>query len=286
MKMIFVLLFISAFFFCPAQSDSVDLKIMSWNIKFLPGWINPSHKNQRAKDMAEIFNHGNYDVIVLQEAFKNHPRKLLAKSAKEMYPYSWMDKKKTNMFKITNSGLMVLSKYPITPLKLIRFHFNRRVEHFASKSALLFEIEKDGEKFLIVNTHLQSDYGKQDFIVTREMQMKEMFKPFFWDYSLSEKPHLMAGDFNIDRSNQKEFDKIGYVLPVIETPLSSDLKITFPRSESKELQEQNKSGSQIDYIFHTKYIGKIIEMKVSSNSALSDHYPIEAIYRKPVTKKE
>ncbi len=188
--------------------DAKQIKVISWNVFALPWPINwRTNKVERAKLITKHLLENDYDVVAIQEAFKKRVYKHFLKHLSEKYPYtSGKPLKSKTLPVITNSGLMVFSKYPITHQEIAYFQTSRGSDRLSSKGALITRINASGKEFEFVVSHMQA--GGADRAWIRRAQLERI------DSLLSTReqtlPIIIAGDLNIDRYNEEFFDMIDY----------------------------------------------------------------------------
>jgi sphingomyelin phosphodiesterase len=132
-------------------SDS-ELKILSWNIYMLPPFAYMTNKRARAKAIGDYLHTSDYDIAILQEAFKHGARRMIKRRTKQSFPYR---KGPANIRYITifrtNSGIWILSKHPIEKLGVTKFKQKAGFDNkMARKGALMVEMEKEGKKYHFV----------------------------------------------------------------------------------------------------------------------------------------
>jgi phospholipase C len=88
-----------------------SLKVASWNVFLRPAILN-DNQLERVQPIAEKIIELDPDVIVLQEVFHKKARKKLIASLESHYPY-FTTRGKTSWLGVS-SGLLIMSKYPIT----------------------------------------------------------------------------------------------------------------------------------------------------------------------------
>lgn len=258
----------------PAQKDT--LKIVSWNIYMLPAItrfskeIGKAYKVPRAKAIAEVMKQQDYDIIVWQETFNNTARRMLKNQLKELYPYQYGPANHRKVTFVTNSGITIFSKFPLTYIDEIRYSECEGIDCWARKGALMLGGEWNGHPFQIIGTHLQA--GGPDSI--RAGQMKEIKHLLLRRYQKNGVPVFICGDMNTRRSKTATFNHMMDTFGVDNYKLAGQLQRT-------------NSNSEIDYIFvrpngaTVKAIqkSKIFTRswgKASDQNWLSDHYAVEA----------
>ena len=279
MKLKYSLIILLAF--CFTQSPDItsiaenSLRVLSWNIKMLPspyGWFFKRHK--RANDIIQFFKDSDpYDIIFFQEAFSGSIRRKIYAGLQDIYPQQ-IEPEEQPIFCKINSGLWAISRLPITLNKHITFTQFMEWDKLASKGAKLFSVIKDGQKFHLINTHMQSD-SKTDYSDIRSSQYTEINENLILPNEESEASLILCGDLNI--SNPNKLKLLLQKLKLINGPILGTLQHSLV-GRSKEL---------MDYILvredHSKF--KSIKRRIIDFSNklkgkeynLSDHYPIEAV---------
>ena len=160
-------------------------KITTWNIQEL-WWF--CYNNKKINNIIQYLENCDSDVICLQEVFEEKSLWKIVNSSKiiEKYPYYLTGNMCKRFIIGENSGLLVLSKYPILFKQFTPFNKSKCPDFYASKGALYFTICD----FNFITTHLQSScpdlaYKQLDYIVQNS--------PF----SLSENT-ILLGDLNVE----------------------------------------------------------------------------------------
>jgi len=123
------------------------MKIVSWNICNLP------YTNKTRNVIIENITEINADIICLQEVFCQKTKNEIKNSFNNKY-YIQCDNK--TYILTLDSGLMILSKYPIKYFKFMKFKKCCGEDCLANKGFLHTEIEINNEKIDIINTHIQN----------------------------------------------------------------------------------------------------------------------------------
>ncbi len=263
-------------------ADSTSLKILSWNIYMLPylGMVNGNEN--RAKAIAEKLIDSDYQIIVFQEAFTKKSRRVLSRRLKGAYPYQYGPANKGKLLSLmTNSGLWVVSKIPLTELGQIRFSLSRGFDMIARKGAVLFEGDFQGRSFQILATHLQAE-GEP---VLRRKQCHEIKDKLLNRYFRAETPQFICGDFNIDMHDNDNYNAMLTTLEAQNGDISGDIKFTYDEVDNTLVSKSPGRKRVIDYILvrNEKWVDRI-ERKINtfyekigqSYTNLSDHYAMEA----------
>lgn len=271
----------------PSQEGEVDsLKLLSWNIYMLPPAIKFTGKRKRAHAIGEKLQHGDYDVIVFQEAFHAGARRIIKNKLKDMYPYR-IGPAFHELFSLrVSSGIWILSKYPMRELSKVEFKdkagFDNRM---ARKGALMVEVNKHGQHFQVIGTHLNTI----NFDV-KASQLLQIKKDLVDKYGSEKIPLVIAGDFNMDKDDSKNLDTMLDILQVKDYSIDGPDKFTYDYTNND--LSIGKSRKTIDYVYFKpeklrvrKVLRQIPDIKKrwsKAKKSLSDYNPVELlIYYKP-----
>ncbi len=285
-----------------ASNDTVPLKVISYNVQFLPQIASFANKraqpDYRATTIAAALS--DYDLIGLNELFADRPKDLLLSELKNrwgdslhVYLSPQVDPKRYA------GGLAILSRFPIIDKHVHTYtQFSRpeekgfKADGFVTKGVLHARIAvptKTNSAILVdlFVTHLES----QDASV-RPSQYSECAQ-FVGEHSSPDRPAILMGDFNT-RGNEAEMrnPESAYHL------MTGKFKAARPESPLVDLwtalgkgpggtsdQLSDAGGNRIDYIFAycPKGQSKMAPVSVSVNRfldpkvvALSDHSAVEA----------
>ena len=240
------------------ENINYDLSIVTWNIQKFP-W---SLKSFQQKEFENIVK--NNSIILLQECFDETYEIL-----ESCFPEYYICRGNLKGLNIMNSGLVILSKYPIEKVDFNQYkNYNPlSFDLFSEKGFLTATINIKGKKLLIINTHLQSsDFERYD--KNAVLQLNELF-----DYTNKLKSRkfnfLVGGDFNID---VKDFFKISNVKNTIFYPIDATIYIDFKTSKTSNIKKQGYESLIFDYFLSN------INMKrpVTIQSQYSDHNPVKS----------
>ena len=261
-----------------STADSVELKVLSWNIYMLPPLIFFNGKRKRARAIGQLLAAGEYDVIVFQEAFHHGARRKLKYWLKETYPHGVGPANVRYVSLKASSGVWVLSKFPIRKVETICFKersgFDNRM---ARKGALMIEGEKDGQTFQIIGTHLNAG-GKPTLRLSQVRAIRdELMLPF----QKENVPQIICGDFNIAKDTNT-YDEMMKILAAEDGKLHSTPNTTYePTNDMNKTQRT----AIIDYIFYKnngkktlstmRKVPKIQYQWHKNHKDLADHNPVE-----------
>lgn len=264
----------------PRWSTSSELKILSWNIYMLP-YISLFNKNdQRAKAIAERLNGSDYHIIVFQEAFSSKCRNIMSDILMASYPFQYGPVNDAPLSLRTNSGLWIVSKFPLTKLDQLEFSKSKGYDAVARKGAVLFEGNFKGSKFQLLATHLQAE----DSQTLRELQCAEIREHLLNPYFHKDTPQFLCGDFNIDMHDTTDYHRMLQILDATNGSLSGSIMVTFDEIDNKLAYKANGKQKILDYaLVRNDALIERIERKVQTffsnigevESHLSDHYAME-----------
>lgn len=268
----------------PEGSSLAELRVMTLNIPFFPGGVKMGDHEGRVprlvallKDMQEPPH-----VVCLQEVWLDTIKQKIADDLKEQYPHSYLD---TTQQEGLNSGLMMLSKFPIQSKDI--FHYSDAfgtAETLAKKGILGSKIELPGGKSIYVfTTHLQSS-SKDEANAVKLKQLAEA-KTLIEKLSKDDNaPVVLTGDFNLSsEKNQETLTKAKAIFPYVRD-------IHNPPA-GKEVGGSTWGGlngegtlQRIDHIWILRgenvkaysYISKIVDEKLSNHLAVIGHFEVDS----------
>lgn len=255
------------------------LKILTWNIYMLPKWIGFTKKVSRAEEIAEMLNKSDYDVIILQEAFMQQSRNIIRKKVKSKYPYIIDPPRVKKLSLKTNSGVWILSKLKLKPIRTTRFRFcGGFADCMANKGATLVEGEKDGKKFHLIGTHLQAE---DKYKYTRKKQLKQIYQELIQPFAKKQVPMFISGDFNIEKSDTAFYKDMLFTLKAEDGNPEGETQSTW-RGMYNETEKGNKK-TILDYILikrngkKVRHVKRSVHLFRSKNKKynLSDHAAVE-----------
>lgn len=232
-------------------------KLLTFNIKKFP-WSCKSFKR------SEIYNLiNNHCIILLQECFDE-----TFHSLEYYFPNYYICRGTMKGINLFNSGLAILSKYPIveTEFNSYKNYNSHSLDRFSEKGFLSVLLDiGNGNKLRVINTHLQSsDYERFD--KTAVLQLHELLN---YTNTLGDK-YIIGGDFNIDSNDVT--DKI--IDEQIFHPNEPTVYIDFTNGNTSNTSITGYEGMTFDY-FITSNVSNLSlwEPKVI-NSSYSDHNPV------------
>lgn len=239
-------------------------------------------KRKRAREIAKVLPAENYDIIVFQEAFHGDARRILKRKWKNLYPVRLGPANRKWWWIKVNSGLWIMSKMPLKEIEQIKFEdCHGFIDCFANKGAMLVEGEWHGQRFQLLNTHIQA--GGPDSIKQKQY---EAIRLLIDSHKEEGVPQLLAGDFNKGKDNGASYDKMLTTLDVADYEPDSERK--FSAGSDNDFREGG-NNRLIDFIFYRpngvkpkSMIRNIRRFRSDEPcfkeiSDLSDHYAVEIL---------
>ncbi len=176
----------------PVSNSADELKVLSYIIYALP--MVASKISER---LAELPNHLNgYDVILLQEVFSSSRTSMLNQLAQQ-YPYQTHVPVGSG-YNLYDSGVLVLSRYPIVKTAEMIYPDCTGTDCFADKGVIYAEIIKNGKAYHVTSTHTAS-FDTDEARALRQVQFKQIRQLINQQNIPSFDAVLMGGDFNVNK---------------------------------------------------------------------------------------
>lgn len=280
---------IFVFFVCfSSLSEAQQIKILSWNVQLLPGILKPQLKKElRAEVIAQKLKQLNqYDVILLQEAFHQQAAYRIKEILKKDYPYQFGPTNSQGLPLKTNSGLLILSRWPAELLEEIEFTHSATVDdRFARKGSALIQVEINHQIIQIATTHLNAD-GPSWIHISQLENISDMLNK----HLLTQVPQVLLGDFNYEPNSSNY--RLGLkILSMQDGPLEGNKQFSVDYLENDYYRYFNKGTKRalIDFAFLRDDFFQLQKVKRSivdmtspgwnpdakQLEQLSDHFPIE-----------
>lgn len=161
-----------------------DLKLLTLNVKRLP------YTNKKL-----VLDFKDFDIICLQEYFEDFKFNK-SKSLKNNSKYNYIVPP-SNLNNLIDSGLTILSRYPMKYIGFEAFKNSCSVDRLAQKGFMIVRIRK----IYIINTHLQSCYNKSKKHKSVQYLQLEQIKDYIIENFTIEDNIVILGDFNINLFN-------------------------------------------------------------------------------------
>lgn len=231
--------------------------IVTWNIQALFMHMNDDKTHNILYQLKRMHD---YDIICLQEVFENSLKDKIIYELRDSQPYYLLGDTYKRYLVGEDSGLIVLSKYPIEFVKehvLEEYNFPDRM---ANKTILYFKV---GD-LNFMTTHLQSNNMFDNTELSRK-QLRQII-----DFSPFEK-FIITGDLNNNdsdkylRKEKNNFDKTWVNQKRVN------------QTHVNLLKDKKKPDSEIlDYIFPHNYDNIKVQVNVPKMDITncSDHFPL------------
>lgn len=144
------------------SSNQLNLKLLTLNTAQLPWPIGIPHRRWRAQQLVDVIQNMEEkpDIICFQEMYTYCQRSFVINKLKDQYPYQFKDTRMGAFIFGVNSGLLVLSKFPILDKLLFQYTIKLGAENLARKGVMLLKLQLAPDKTIFVGTtHQQGGDG-------------------------------------------------------------------------------------------------------------------------------
>jgi endonuclease/exonuclease/phosphatase family metal-dependent hydrolase len=165
------------------------LRVLLWNVWLLPPPLSDRIVRARARKISPLLN--GYDLVILNEAF-TFKQTLLSQID---YPHTILLKRKS-LFDIFDSGVMILSKWPVVQTEMEHYRTRERWDRLASKGVIFVRVQLPGGRQVdVYGTHMQAGYSIAEQ-QSRDAQTRQLVA-FILRHSGEERRVVLAGDLNM-----------------------------------------------------------------------------------------
>ena len=196
------------------------------------------YKDKRLDEILKHIKKENYDIVCLQEVFKDNITNRVDKVKIFAQNNNYFLYLPTNIIfckSFTSSGLCIMSKYPIIDSNFIKYKTRMSFPNVLSDCGFMHvTVLKENKKVNIINLHLQSGCYKTQSKI-RHKQIDEIYN--YIETNLNEDENIIInGDFNADLKLWKYVNKkfIGFKDPFLDTMLND--VYTFKHFNTCEIQ--------------------------------------------------
>lgn len=226
----------------------MQLRLLSLNVWGLP-WPASRIRDTRMRMIAADLPALELDAAAFQEVWTPTVREILVEGGRRAgLPYAWHRNEL-----LANSGLLVLSRWPIREVRFTRFALGglpQRIQHadyYGGKGFVQCVLDLPVGEFELVTSHLQAGYGRvgyaDEYLGHRVAQMIELAL----GVAVSERPLAVLGDLNA-RPQRDEMrillDSTGLV--DLALAIGRDVPTLLPYSPYGA--DQEPPGKRIDYV--------------------------------------
>lgn len=268
-------------------SGTDQLKVLSYNI-----WALPLVASNISGRLAEMPAHlSGYDVILLQEAFSGDRDAFMLALAGE-YPYQTHIPRipfDLGTFNIFDSGVAILSRYPIVATDDFIYPDCSGTDCFADKGIIYAEIIKDGKSYHITSTHTASfdttaarQLRQQQFLQIRDLVDAQGIP--------ASEAVLMGGDFNVNKLLWPgDYAQMLTNLNATDPVSTGYTEATFDPRVNQNATAAGSGGSTVEYLDYVVYANDHLQPNAARNDVrvlrsvapsvwgtwdLSDHFPV------------
>ena len=221
---------------------SKNIRILSYNVFLRPPGISSYFrsegdlKDERTREITNIIK--DYDIVMFQELFNislfgfnfiSNRLKIMIEIGKKMGFKYYVSPIETPYFNISlvNSGLLILSKYPIFESDSLNYDHGYGFDMMSKKGVLyakiMIIIENSAIPLHIFNTHAQSGDLYEETVV-RWKQLQQLIN-FIYKKIPENETAIIGGDFNLDSINNALFSKTDKTVLLKGTDESKEYKI-------------------------------------------------------------
>ncbi len=268
-----------------AQMPADTLQVLSWNIFMLPPFLFRSAQLERADSIGSVIRESGADVVIFQEAFMEKAREVIYKRLADRYPHHSGTPDGGGFLRF-NSGIWVLSKYPLEKIKFVRYRKKAGADLFSGKGALLMRVCHPDREIYVVGTHAQAEHH-QGIRFTQYRQIREEIFSLLGECD----PLIVAGDLNTDKSRKMDYEEMIRIFGMEEADKERDSPAHSYNGEHNDLAGKffGKAKQTLDYILsrrssRVKYGGSRVRIfRASAPMAggfkdLSDHYAVQTSF--------
>jgi endonuclease/exonuclease/phosphatase family metal-dependent hydrolase len=261
------------------------LKVLSYNIYALP--LVASKISERVNEIPNGHVSG-YDVIAFQEAFSSHRESMLAALAAE-YPYqTYVPKIPYNGINVYDSGVLFISRYPITKIDHFIYPDCAGTDCYADKGVIYVEVIKGGKAYHITNTHAAS-FDTDEARALRQVQFQQIRDLTNAQNIPASEALLFAGDMNVNKLKWPGDYALMLTNFNATDPVSTGHDATFDPRINTLAQAYGSGGDLVEYLDYVLSANDHRQPTQSRNDVrifrsgaapvfhtrdLSDHFPV------------
>jgi len=214
--------------------QTIDLRIVSFNVWGLPGWMNGASENRYPR-IAEQLEELQPDLVLLQEVWTK--RAMASSPTGREWSTAWSSGQ-ANLFK--ENGLLTISRHPILGGEFHPFRAAALPDSLVKKGALKVTIElPDGFRLNVWNVHLQA--GGSDAIRSRQVAELVNWVNAARDGQIAD---VVAGDFNCTPESQQYQTLLQQIGPSVQAISGEPGFTTFDG-----LSTRSGAGKILDHAF-------------------------------------
>jgi len=248
--------------------------------------------------IAEAVLAGSYDLVGFSEVWANKSKSRLRTLLKNPFAHSAWDEN-DNLFEI-GSGLLLLSRYPITASEFTRYDDLVGADAFSQKGFVLARIDTGAETVAVVLTHTQAGNGTAE-VNARTSNIEQLAKGISVWAGVST-PAILAGDLNVigeDTLGQPTAEYEFLLKTLGALGMTDAYRVVHPDAEVDHgytydgvtntlvpyfalADAENKVVQRLDYVFSGGFnptsanvLRSFLYQSGKGEMDLSDHYPLD-----------
>ena len=245
-----------------------DISIVTYNIQKFP-WALKSLGDEEISNIIK-----SHSIILLQECFNES-----YDSLEKHYPDYHICRGNLKRLNMMNSGLVILSKFPIIDVKFTEYKEANpwSFDYFSEKGFLTASIKIGDKCIKVVNTHLQSsDFHRYDKYALSQLEELMGYLDILRE---NRDEFIVGGDFNIDINdfNNVMKSRKGFEVykDMIKSPHKPTIYINLTTSHTSNNYKEGYEPFIFDY-FITNSLSKTSPVVI--NSDYSDHNPVSSCF--------
>ncbi|KAL3317546.1 hypothetical protein Ciccas_003806 [Cichlidogyrus casuarinus] len=234
-----------------------DLKVVSYNIFNIPYFPDHVAQLERTCLIPQSRIAPDADVVVIEEMFRSGCHSTMPFErlmASHGWTHSTSVQGKGLSVSLINGGVQIYSRWPILAESEINFKSSfawRSADLWCNKGIKYAQIDKNGRKFHILGTHMQSLEG----LTYHQVRVEQARRIALYMNTMSipkDEPVIIAGDFNTDMAHeQTRSEEIFSHMQVTMCPISGPVQFTYNRLVNNIVITQ-ETPSWLDYIVYSK----------------------------------
>lgn len=240
-------------------------RILTQNCCLLPTHVyqarGADNRSQRAQLIVRLVQR--YDVVLLQEVFSTMWCKEWRKLFAAVPELVTVNPERGN--KLLDSGLVVLSRYPVIASSFHRFRSKPLTNSIIDRGFLYAKLDAHGRTLHVINTHLAPSEWSAGFHSSQEYRRRQLDEMLAFKAQQKSAPDdiwIVGGDFNDERVVMRMPTDMDISLVFEQPPTSHNLvPYAIPSTDHK----------CIDYLVTS--CGQLYAKRVES--LVSDHYGVE-----------
>ena len=209
-----------------------ELTVISYNIGAYPKNMNLGMGLNKLSDRVHYLSTSpalrKADLLVLQAAWDDNSRDVIKNLMHDAYPYSYDPVPENTHGKRLNSGLLILSRYPITRQMFINYQDHQslvNIDSNTNKGAAYIKVDKNGQPYNLIATHFQGASDEKSATVREDefhiikqqvLESKELAIP-------AHEPLLFAATTNVSYYDKAAFKVMESVLQLDPSTINNTL---------------------------------------------------------------